>query len=143
MCISPANQYIDLREPEETHTMEVTLPQRPSTLCNRVIRCRNFYTDREKLVGKTFPPEPSPHPEPRLSNTASYSARGKRCDPRLQVLARMHVSTEQTSLLVRIATGLCHAFPLHDGSKSTKVHTVWSMRYTSCTNLGNRGPRQK
>src|ERR1700759_1032781 len=60
MCISPANQYIDLREPEETHTMEVTLPQRPSTLCNRVIRCRNFYTDREKLVGKTFPTELTP-----------------------------------------------------------------------------------
>ncbi len=137
-CISYANQYIDLSDPEDIHIREVKTPPRPSTFCDALLRGRNFYIDREKLVGKTFPTLPIPRRTPRLS----HAMQRRTPDPRDQVLARIRSFIAQSSQLVRIATAQRRPFPLHDGSKSPKVDTVWSMRYTSCTNLGNRGARQ-
>jgi hypothetical protein len=112
------------------------MPLRPSTLCEPSPRCRIFYTNREKLMGKLFPTR---HPSPRevtctqrndLRNSSTLCSRSIAKKRVFRVnLARWFV------LQPTLAT-----LPLHDGSKSTKVDTVWSMRYTGCTNLGNRGP---
>jgi hypothetical protein len=107
-------------------------PRRPSTFYNAPARRRNFYTDREKLVGKHLPAEDSPHGRPCFSTFDLHD----------QVLSRIAESFSAIAALVRFPSGL-DANPLHDGSKSTKVDTVWSMRHAGCTNLGNRGPSRK
>ena len=132
-----ANQYMNLCAPERTQITEVRMRRRPSTFCRAVIKLRNFYTDREKPIGKLFPtalqPVPLLTPNVTLPRTPA---------PRHQVLPRLQTSPGAIAAVVCFPSGAWRRLPLHDGSKSTKVVTVWSIRYTSCTKLGNRGPSQ-
>ena len=106
------------------------------------LRRRNFYTDREKLMGKCFPTQTGPHADHLVFRTCieREPAVTQRPTPRpFPKCYREYSGPARKEAWWLLSQALsdavrCHLL-LHEGSKFTRVDTVWSMRHASCTNL--------